>query len=149
MEKYIGEKKVSLAPTIIEGSKTPAGNPMVEVNFVDGSKEVMPQSRFELIATSEKSNASAVQEVLKQKVGGVLYGVLHEYGILMGEADTIINECADLVNAGYEKARDIKWGYTHRLLPLNEINKILVESLKKDATKDNNGASSVGSGTDK
>lgn len=141
MEQYIGEKKVILVPSLFEGTKTPAGHDMVEVNYEDGTREIMPKARFEIIVTDVKSTPSDVQNTLKTKVGGVLYGVLMEYGILMGEADSIINESADLVNAGYEKARDIKWGIAHRLLPLNEINNVLVTHMK-DAKQDNNGASS-------
>lgn len=140
MDKFIGEKQVLGVEESI--GVTPGKNPMVKVLFQDGTSEFMPKLRFEMIVTNNKSNASEVQNTLNTKVGGVLYGVLHEYGILMGEADQLINECANLVNSGYEKARDIKWGFQHRFLPLNEINKVLVESLKKDATKDNNGTTS-------
>lgn len=144
MKNYIEDKKV-MGTSVFEGEKTPGGNEMVKVMFEDGSEEIMPKLRYEMIVTEERSDASTVQQTIQQKVGAVLFGVLHEYGILMGEADEVINTAANLVNAGYEKARDIKWGFPHRYLPLNEVNKVLIENHAKQSS---DGTASVGGGAD-
>ncbi len=112
--------------------KTPAGNEMVRVNFEDGTKEDMPKKRLEMIVTNTVSDASEVQRKIQSHVGAYIYGSLHEFGIKMGEAEEILNAASTYVNSGYEKARDIKWGVTHRFLPLLDINNVLVEHAKKD-----------------
>jgi hypothetical protein len=142
MEQYISDKKI-LGVTEIE-KQTPAGNKMVEVIFEDNSKEVMPKMRFDIIVSDEISNASKVQEVISSTVGSYLLGVLHEYGIKMGEADNILNATGDAVNVGYEKARDLKWGISHRFLPLLDVNDVLRENYAK---QNSDGTSSTGSGS--
>lgn len=140
MEKYIADKQVMAVVSLDE--KTPAGNNMVCVNFTDGIQEVMPEMRYHMISTNKISDASSVQTVVRNHVGSYLLGVLHEFGIKMGEADMVLNSAGDAVNLSYERARDLKWGnVTHAMLPLIEVNKILVEH----ANKNNDGATSVGS----
>lgn len=142
-QQYIAEKKVLGVEKVEE--QTPAKNEMVKVLFEDSSVEIMPKMRFDIIVTNKISDASTVQKTLKEKVSATLYGALHEYGVKYGEADEIINYAADLVNVGYEAARDIIWGFEHRFLPLNEINKVLV---KNNAKQSNNGVGSEGGGAD-
>jgi len=143
MEKYIADKKV-LALVALDG-KTPAGNKMISVNFVDGTQEAMPEMRFNIISTNEISDASTVQTKIRNHVGSYLLGVLHEFGIKMGEADMVLNSAGDAVNLSYERARDIKWGgISHSMLPLIEVNNVLVEN----ANKDNNGTASSGGKSD-
>ena len=144
MEKYIADKKV-LALGVL-GDKTPAGNKMVMVNFVDGTQEAMPEMRLNMISTNEISDASTVQTKIRNHVGSYLLGVLHEFGIKMGEADMVLNSAGDAVNLSYERARDIKWGGVgHAMLPLIEVNKVLVQNATK---KDNNGAAPSGGKSD-
>lgn len=143
MEKYIADKKVLTLVALDE--KTPAGNKMILVHFVDGSKETMPEMRFNVISTGEISDASTVQTKIRNHVGSYLLGVLHEFGIKMGEADMVLNSAGDAVNLSYEKARDILWGGIGlSVLPLIEVNKVLVQN----ANKDNNGTASSGGKSD-
>jgi len=144
MEQFIGDRKVMVLVDLSE--KTPAGNKMIEVSFVDGTKEVMPEMRFNLIVTNILSDASQVQNKINSGVGAHLFGVLHEFGILMGEGEEVLNSASTFINSGYEKARDIKWGCALRLLPLNVINKVLIDH---NAEQNNNGTGTAGSGSDK
>lgn len=146
MEKYIGEKKVMFVPNLLEGEKTPGGQEIVEVNYEDGSKEIMPKLRFELIVTDVVSNTSEVQEKIKTKVGATLFGMMHEYGLKFSEVDGVLDTCTNLVNSGFHKAQDILFGFNQSDIPLNVINKIL---LKDYADKNSNGTSSVGSESNK
>ncbi len=144
MEQYIADKKV-LGVNVLEGVLTPAKNEMVKVLFEDGSDEVMPKMRFEMIVTDKISDASSVQTKIQNHVGSYLFTTLHEFGIKMGEVEGILNSTSDFVNGGYTKARNIKWGFEHELLPLIEVNNVLLENYAKD----NNGTPSDGSGADK
>lgn len=145
MDQYIGNRKVmGVVEIALDSEKTPAGNQMVSVNFEDGTKETMPKMRFELIVSDTLSDASTVQETLKSKVAQYLFGALHEFGIKIGEAEGILTETSLQVNANVEKAVDIKMGFSNFQLPLNEINKIIL-----NARQDNNGSASEGGGTDK
>ncbi len=144
MEHYIANKKVLTVIGPLD-QKTPAGNEMVKVAFEDGTEEIMPKTRFELIVTEEKSDATVVQNKLKMKVGAMLFSVLHEYGIKMGETNDISDAMIRLVNTGYEKARDIKFGSEFLDLPLIEVNKILLENATNK--QDINRTSPVGGGT--
>lgn len=143
-DTYIADKKV-LGTGILENQKTPAGKEIVEVLFEDGSKEVMPKLRYEMIATNEISDATGVQNKIASHVGATVFGTMHEFGILLGEVEEVLNQVSNLTNSGYEKARDIVWGTEHHKLPLNKINTILLENYAKENT---NGTSSTGSGSD-
>lgn len=144
MEQYIEKKRVIGVVELDE--KTSAKSDMVEVNFEDGTKEKMPKARFELIATPEVSDATKVLEKLKARVGAVLFGMLHEYGVKWGEVNQMSDAMVKLCENGMEKASDILWGYDKPGIPLNEINKILLEN---HAKQNSNGAGSEGSGSDK
>jgi len=145
MEQYINDKKI--VATINLEEKTPMNNDMVQVCFEDLTKEVMPKVRFELLVTNEPSNASDVMQKLKARVGAILFGTLHEYGIKWGEVNSMSDAMVDLVNNGFKKASDVKWGYEKELIPLIEVNKVLVEDHGKQ-TDDTNVSSTTGSGPD-
>lgn len=143
MEKFIADKKV-LTVTVLEDQTTPTKQEMVKVTFTDESTETMPKLRFELISTEKVSDATGVQNKIKEKVGADLFSLLHEYGIKFGEIEGVVETCVNFANAGLERATDVLFGFTQRNLPLIEINKIVLE----DAKKNNNGASSTGSTAD-
>lgn len=146
MEKYIGNKKILAVVEIAKETEvTPAQNEMVSVSFEDGTNEVMPKLRYELIVTDTVSSASGIQETLNKKVGAGVYSMLHEYGIKFGEIDGIMDNCVNLANSGFHKAQDILFKCSQSDIPLNEINKIL---LKDYAEQNNNGVASTGSGVD-
>lgn len=143
MEKYIADKKVfTVSDTDI---KTPAKADVVKVQFEDGSIETMPKMRFEMLVTDQISNVSTLQKNIQEKVGANLFAMLHEFGIKMGEVEGILNSTSDYVNGAYIKARNIKWGIDHEILPLIDVNNVLTEDYAK---QNNNGVASTGSGSD-
>lgn len=142
MEQYIAKKRITAVVELEE--KTPAKSDMVEVCFDDGKKEIMPKVRFELIVTPEISDDSEVQKKVVARVGSVLFGALHEYGIKWGEVNQVSDAMVKLVENGMEKATDIIWGTDKPGIALNEIQKVL---LKNHAKENNNGAGSEGSGS--
>lgn len=127
--------------------KTPAGNDMVEVAFEDGTKEQMPKARFELIATDEVMDPAMVLAKIKARVGAILFGTLHEYGVKWGEVNGMSDAMIDLVNNGFKKASDLKWGFEKEMIPLIEVNKVLITNYARNKENDN-GAGSTGSGPD-
>ena len=143
MKNFIGNKNV--VTVVLLEEKTPGGNEMVNVQFGDGTSEIMPKTRFELIVSEEKSDATTVQNKLKARIGGLMYSVLHEYGVKMGEVNDAIDSVTKLINAGYERARDVKFGFDFLDLPLIEVNKVLLDASTKDS---DNGSTSVGSSSD-
>lgn len=136
MDQFIGAKEI-LGVTILD-KKTPGGSDMVEVTFSDSTKEQMPKMRFEAIVTDEKSDDTSVANKFKTKVGSMLFGMLHEYGVKWGEVDAITDTMIEYVNNGFVKANNIKWGFEKMDIPLITINDVLVENGKQD----NNGAAS-------
>ena len=143
MENYIGDKKVM---TVAETEfKTPGKADIVKVYFEDGTSEVMPKMRFEMIKKTEVTSASEFQKTINDKVGSYIFSMLHEFGIKMGEVESILNSTSDYVNGAYLKARNIKWGIEHEVLPLLDVNNVLLED---HAKQNNNGTPSTGSGTD-
>ncbi|HNW65717.1 MAG TPA: hypothetical protein PKO10_00725 [Aliarcobacter cryaerophilus] len=115
--------------------KTPMGEIFVEVSFEDGSKEVMPKKRLEMISTEAISSDSLVREVLRKQVGSILFGVMHEYGIKIDEVDPCIDTVVELVNNSSAKSYEILFGYEKTKIPLNAINKILMANLKDNGDK--------------
>lgn len=142
MEQYIGKKKVVGVVELEE--KTPAKNDMVEVLFADGTKEKMPKARFELIVTPEVSEDTSVQQKVLGRVGAMLFGTLHEYGIKWGEVNQASDVMVKLCENGMEKASDILFGFDKPNIPLIEINNVL---LKNHGKENNDGAGSEGSGS--
>lgn len=126
---FIGEKQIAVVEVL--EAKTPSQNEMVKVTYVDGSFEEMSKMRLELISTEEVSDASGVQKTINSKVSAHLFGVLHEFGIKYGEVEGILNATAALLDSGYIKARDLKFGFSQDKLPLIEINNILLENYAK------------------
>lgn len=143
MEQFIGEEEVL---TVVElENKTPAGNDMVEVCYVNGDKEKMPKARFELVVSSSKVNPGDVLKKLEARVGAILFGTLHEYGIKWGEVNLMSDAMVKLCENGYAKAHDLLWGIPDKaMLSLNMINDILVKDYAK---QNNNGSSAAGGGS--
>lgn len=131
---------------VLQNEFSPNKAEMVRVVFEDDTEEVMPKLRYEMVLGDSLSNLSAVQAKISQDVGSILYGVLQEYGIKMGEVEMILNTTSDLVNGCYAKARDIKWGCSHEYLPMLEINKVLLDNYAKQQSV--NGIKSTGDGPD-
>lgn len=142
MKQYIGEREVLGVEESI--GKTPGGNEMVKVLFTEGASEIMPKARFELIVTPEVSDASTVLSKLQARVGAVLFGSLHEYGVKWGEVNGMSDAMVKLCENGMEKASDLLWGCDKPSIPLNAINKILVDNYAK---QNSDGVGSEGGGS--
>jgi len=143
MEQYYGNKKI-MGVYPLEDKKTPAGSEMVRIMFEDGTEETMPKVRCELVCTETVSDLTTVQNKLKARVGAILFSTLHEYGVKMGEVNSMADAMVQLVVAGHSKAQEILFGYEYGDLPLGEINNILL----KNAKQSDNGTPSTGSEPD-
>jgi len=146
MEKYIADKKV-IAVTILDSKKTPLENELVKVSYEGGSEEIMPKVRYELISTDSISDASTVMEKVKARVGSILFSTLHEYGIKWGEINGVMDTTVALVDNGFIKATDIKWGCEKEYISLLSINDILKQNHEATTKNDTDGGSSTGDGT--
>lgn len=140
MNHYIENKEILLVAQTEDN--TPIGNEMVKVTFMDNSSEVMPKARFELLATEEVSDATAARKILVARVSSIIFGTFHEYGIKMGEVNSIIDGITELINNGFTKAQNIKWGSEYTDIGLLDVNKVLLDE------QNNNGAPSSGGGAD-
>lgn len=140
--QYIGEKQVMAVVELEE--KTPQGNDMVEVLY-EGSKEKMPKKRFELIQTETISDASTVQNNVRDNLSSMILGMFNEYGVKMGETEPIFGCIAGLVNTGFTKASDLLWGNDFQGVSLLHVNDVLKKNYDKE---NNNGVGSEGSGPD-
>jgi len=129
MDNYIGNKKIILVVEK-EDKKTPMGEMFVEVSFEDGSKELMPKKRLDILTTQEISDDSAVRDVLRKNVGSMIFGLLHEYGIKINEVDPCIDTVIELVNNASSKSYEILLGFEKTNIPLNAINDILMSNNK-------------------
>ena len=133
MEKFIGREKVL---TVADNEQvTPAGSEMVTVTFESGVVEVMPKKRFELIVSDESVDETAKHEILKKKVSEILYSVMIEYGLKMGEINSVTDGMTDLVNNGLRKASNILFGSEYLNLSLIRVNKVLLEDATKESAK--------------
>lgn len=142
-EQYIADKKI-LGVTESE-IKTPGGVNMIKVLFEDNTFEVMPRMRFEIVVSDKMSDATTVQNSIKDAVGKSLFLVMHEYGVKTGEIDGVLDQCTEFVNNGLKKASDILFGFERADITLNTINHILLE---QHAKENNDGVSTTGGGAD-
>lgn len=141
--QYIAEKGIVAVVELDE--KTPQGNDMVEVCFEGELKEKMPKKRFELIVTEEVSDATTVQNRVRDSLSSLILGMFNEYGVKMGETEPIFGCIAGLVNTGFTKASDLLWGNDFQGVSLLAVNDVLKKNYDKE---NNNGAGSEGSGPD-
>ncbi len=145
MEQYIGEKKV-LAVEKLE-KKTPSGSAMVKVLFDENPAEEMPEKRFEIIKSSEKSDATTVQIKFRQTAASIIFGMMGEFGIKYGEVNGVIDMVASLVNEASNKATNILFDVDYpEDRTLIQINDILAKF--NDSKKHKDGSASTGSGPD-
>lgn len=142
MQKYYEDKKILLVAEV-EGKLTPGGNAMVKVTFDDGTVKEISKLRYELIATDQPSDATAANKQLVNAVGSMLYGLLMEYAIEIGEVNAIADSMVGFVNNGFEKADSALWKQDKIHIGLLSINEVLMNN-----GKDNNGTSSAGSAAD-
>lgn len=134
MEQFISDKKILLVVEV-QDAKTPMGEMLVEVSFEDGTKEVMPKKRLEMIGTDAISDDSLVRDVLRKQVGSILFGVMHEYGIKLDEVDPCLDTVIELVNNASAKSYELLFGFSKTKIPLNAINKILMANIKENGDK--------------
>lgn len=130
---YIGDKKVRGVRDIEE--KTPAGRPLVEVEYNDKSTEVMPRMRYEAIISHRSADDSTTNDNFTKAVASNLYGLLHEYGIKVKEVEFIVQHLVGLVNSGSDRATDVLWNeiaYGDRTLLM--INNVLLKNNNKNGT---------------
>lgn len=139
---FVGDKAVA---TVIDTErKTPLKKPMLKICYEDGSYDYMPENRFNVVKTTEKSNASAARAALIVKacadIGPIIYSLLHEYGLRLSEVEPILNEAVALTNAASEKASNLLWQVDYAdERTLNQIQDILLENASKNS--DNAGPS--------
>jgi len=147
MNTYIADRKFEFV-VVLQDKKTPGGAEMVQVTFEDGTSEIMPKARFELIVSEEKSDATGVNRIIRNTVGSRVFAVLHEFGIRVGEIDLVLDEVAQLTNSGISKAVNTLLKIEDKNdLSLIQVNEILLENVQR-TTKSTDDASSLGDGTD-
>jgi len=139
MEQYIGQEKIQDVLDL-ENQKTPGGESIVEVTFEGGKKEVMPKRRLELLVVSAEEGYETIEirNKINAQIGAMIFGLMHEYGIKVGEVDSLVDHTVNLVNNAHSKAKEILIGFEQLETPLNIINKILIEDAK--SKKDSDGA---------
>jgi len=138
MQHYIGAKEVSIVVEVPD-KKTPGGSEMVEVSFSDGTKEVMPKQRLELLSSDKEIDLSEIQKKLNTRVGALIFSLLHEYGVKVGETGQIADAVIELVNLSHSRAKEILIGYEASLTPLIAINDILVKERNGTTQESDNG----------
>jgi len=132
---FIGEKCVKEVTDLPE--RTPAGSPIHEIFFEDGTKTTMPHERFVTVKTDYVSSSSAVLREISKKLSTQIYSCMHEFDLTMEEIDPVLNEVVRLVNSGATKASNLLWGVEDApLRSLLMINKVLVKNLDHEPKTD-------------
>ncbi len=144
---FVGKKPVL---QIVDVGRTPMNLPMLKVCFEDGTYEYMPEKRFNIVKTTEKTDESYVKGMVvahaSKDVGSVIYSMLLEMGCKLSEVESVTNQAIVMTNAASERANNILWGIDYAdERTINQINDILVKNVTKT---DNNGAASDGAGSD-
>lgn len=140
---FVGSKAV--ASVVDTGKLTPLGKPMLQVFYEDGSYEYMPERRFNITRTTEKSDATGVRtrliKVASDEIGAAAYHMLHEFGCKISDVEIVLNQTIVFVNAAAERATNLLWQVDYAdERTLNQVNDILLANASK--TPDNAGTSS-------
>lgn len=140
---YIGAKEI-MTVTMVEKKDTNAVE-MVKVMFTDSSSVTIPKLKLELVQTEEPSDASSIQRIVRKQMGGLIYGLMHQYGLSVLETNDALDEAAQLVQNAMDKATNILFNVEYPAdRTVNQINDILIEHANKN---DNNDSAPAGSGT--
>jgi hypothetical protein len=147
---WVGDKKVKNA-TVVEDAETPAGGALVDVEYEDGDKERITQTRFFAVRKYKKTDATKARDSLVDEAGRKVYALLMEYGPYLQEVDHILNHAVKLTNDATEEAMNILWGkkhaYERSLLDVNEVLRKKYEA-EQASEKGNDGASPERSSAD-
>jgi hypothetical protein len=124
MAEFYEEKEIT-GVRVIEGDMTPAGGQMVELAIKDGTPIRMTGARYKAMVSAEKSDASKARAQLVQEVGGKIYAMLMEYGVLLPEVDHCFDMAINLVNNAIERSQNVLWGvdaaHQRSLLMVNDV----------------------------
>lgn len=144
---FVGNKAV--ASIVDTGKKTPMGKPMLQIFYEDGSYEYMPERRFNITRTTEKSDATGVRtrliQVASVEIGAAAYQLLHEFGCKLSDVEIVLNQAVVFVNAGAERATNLLWQVDYADdRTLNQVNDILTANAPKTP---NNAGTPPGTGS--
>jgi len=135
---YIGNKLVKSIKVL--DRKTPLGDDIIELNFGEKERKVSTsRMKFNLIKTSESSDATVARKTLVEDLGRKIYGMLVEFGVSVEEVNPILDNVANLAKNAVEKSDNILWGvegeYQVDLLMINEV---LMRDFQRDVEGENN-----------
>jgi len=135
---YIGQKKIK--GTLDSGKKTPLGDMIYEVLLEDDKKILMSAKRLELSRSDKPFDLTAARDNFIKPVASLVYGMLHEYGLQIGEVGYLCQVLATLTQDGINRSNQIRWSVEdEESISLNAINEFLME---QHAKKNKDGASS-------
>lgn len=80
---FIGPKEVKVNIELID--KTPKGTNLLEVEYVDGTKEVISKSMYDLLISETSYDLTTLRERRVYPVAKEVLSVLLEYGIKISE----------------------------------------------------------------
>lgn len=148
---FIGKREVE-AVTVLD-DKTPSGQTVVQVNYVDGDSETMPESKYAVIASAEERSSSDASDALFKRVSESMYAILVEYDLNLVEVDATITRMMKMANDALLAADNALWGVNGpEERRLTKINSVLMEAVKNaeegDKDEDTDGATSERGGAD-
>lgn len=127
---YIGLKKIK--GTIDSGKRTPLGDMIYEITYDGGTKELVSAKRLELCRSDKPLDPTSSQAKFINPVASMVFGVLHEYDLKLGEVNAFATALVTLVNHGIDKAEKIVWGTEEFDRTLNQVNEILLNNAKEN-----------------
>lgn len=128
--QYIGNKPIKETKTSEE--KTPAGSELIEVEYADGSKEILTKMMYDEIVSDKECDLTELRDKRVRPIVASILMAFREWGLKVGETaymSALLNQSLDANKVEAEKELWLKWIPT--LQSLDDVNMLAIDRVLK------------------
>lgn len=108
--------------------KTPLGSPILKVEFVDGSSQIVPKPLYDRLVSLEARDATNLRQVQVAVIADLCYPILQEYALRYADFPYFGALLKTTVEKHLEAAHYIKWGKSEGEVTLFDIKQVTNEN---------------------
>lgn len=134
MDKFVGPKKIKETKTLEE--KTPANGEMLEVEYEDGTKEVLSKMMYGEIVSDKECDLTTLRDKRVRPVVATVLMTFREWGLKVGELSYMSALLTQSLEANQDEAQKELWlKWIPTLQSLDDVNMIVIDLILKEKGK--------------